>query len=90
MQLEYLWIIQSCENQNIIGCFTEKQAAEKHIHQHQLKCTLTQYPIDISVYDWAIAHQYWTPKSDLQKSSKFKERFNSAYLDHDHYGQNQD
>lgn len=49
-----------------------------------------QFPINISVYHWMIEKQYFQPKTDLEKSKRFKERFSSAYLAHDHFYQNKD
>lgn len=85
MNLEYIWVIQSNSDRNIIGCFIQKELAEQFIQQHQLQCSLVQMPIDISVYDWVIQKGYWQPKSDLQKSAKFIEKFSSAYLKHEHF-----
>ncbi|EPH38005.1 hypothetical protein L291_4210 [Acinetobacter guillouiae MSP4-18] len=48
---------------------------------------MTQYPLDISVYDWVIENGFWKPKSDLQKTGKFIGRFSSAYLEHEHFNQ---
>lgn len=70
MDFKFIWMIPNSDNLNIIGCFTDKVAAEKYIYDHQLKCILTQYPLDISVYDWVIENGFWKPKSDLQKNWK--------------------
>ncbi|MFW1746011.1 hypothetical protein ACG9XW_07290 [Acinetobacter guillouiae] len=87
MDFKFIWMIQNSDNLNIIGCFTDKVSAEKYIYDHQLKCILTQYPLDISVYDWVIENGFWKPKSDLQKTGKFIGRFSSAYLEHEHFNQ---
>lgn len=87
MQLEYIWIIQNSENSNLIACFLNKNDAEKYIQDNHIKCMLTQYPVNISVYDWVISNDYWTPKIEPQKSAAFKANFSSAYLEHDHYNQ---
>ena len=87
MKNNYIWLIQSSENLNVIGCFMRKHEAETYIFENNLKCMLTKYPINMSVYDWAIQNNFWQPKNDLQKNSKFRAKFNSAYLEHDHYFQ---
>lgn len=87
MENTYIWIIESPKNRNIIGCFMEKEDAEKYIDLHQLECILTHYPIDISVYDWVIGKQFWQPKNEVQKTGKFIANFSSAYLEHEHFNQ---
>lgn len=57
MDFKFIWMIQNSDNLNIISCFTDKVAAEKYIFDHQLKCILTQYPLDISVYDWVFGNR---------------------------------
>lgn len=37
MDFKFIWMIQNSDNLNIIGCFTDKVAAEKYIYDHQLK-----------------------------------------------------
>ncbi|CEI53121.1 hypothetical protein [Acinetobacter bereziniae] len=87
MNDDYIWVIQSSENLNIIGCFIQKNEAEKYIFENKLKCILIKYPVNITVYDWVIQKEFWQPKNNLQKNSKFRARFSSAYLKHEHYFQ---
>lgn len=84
---DYIWIIQSSENLNVIGCFIQKSEAERYIIEHKLQCILTKYPVNMTVYDWVIKEDFWQPRNDLQKNSKFREKFTSAYLEHEHYFQ---
>ncbi|MCA9101054.1 MAG: hypothetical protein R3C10_05570 [Pirellulales bacterium] len=46
---------------------------------------LTGYPIDVSVYDWAIKQGHFSPKESYQQTPRFISRFSSAYLEHYHY-----
>lgn len=85
--MDFIWIVQGTEKHNIIACFEQQERAEAFIHAQQFKCILMQFPINISVYDWMIEKQYFKPKTDLEKSKRFKERFSSAYLAHDHFYQ---
>ncbi|WP_444978619.1 DUF7710 domain-containing protein, partial [Acinetobacter bereziniae] len=48
MNDDYIWVIQSSENLNIIGCFIQKNEAEKYIFENKLKCILTKYPVNIT------------------------------------------
>ena len=88
--MQFIWLIQGTEKQNIIACFEEKEVAEAFIHQQQFKCILMQFPVNISVYDWMIEKQYFKPKTDLEQSKRFKERFRSSYLPHEHFYQKTD
>lgn len=65
--------------------FSSKKKAEHWIAQHQVDGMLTRMPVDMSCYNWAVAHGYFTPKREEQKSGKFIQRFSSASLEHYHY-----
>ena len=64
------------------GVFSDRDKAEAWIAEHGLTGTLTLYPLDIGVYQWAIENGYFTPKRDDQQSAKFVERFTCG---HEHY-----
>jgi hypothetical protein len=67
------------------GVFTSKDRAEEWIRANELSGTLTEYPLDISVYEWVIRKGYFKPKREDQRSAEFIQRFSSAYQDHYHY-----
>jgi len=67
------------------GVFDSREAAGNWIVANELSGSLTEYPLNTSVYDWAIANDLWQPKRDDQKSAKFIQRFSSAHLAHFHY-----
>lgn len=46
---------------------------------------LSSYPLDVGLYDWAIDKNYFEPKKEYQKESKFIEKFTSASLEHIHF-----
>jgi len=46
---------------------------------------LTEYPLDIGAYDWAIQHGHFKPKHEHQRQPSFIEKFSSAALNHFHY-----
>jgi hypothetical protein len=62
-----------------------KESAETWIASKQLNGTLTEYPLDIPVYDYAIEMNWFTPKRDDQKLPQFIQRFTSASQNHYHY-----
>lgn len=61
------------------GVFSSKAKAEEWIEKYNLSGVLTEYPVDISVYDWR-KEQGYTGKSDQDIAN-----FSSAHLAHWHY-----
>ena len=43
------------------------------------------YPLDLSVYDWAVAEGYFSPKRADQGTDSFKLNFSSASQPHFHF-----
>ncbi len=67
------------------GIFTELGRAERWIEQHRLTGTLTAYPLDTGVYQWAIARGFFRPRKPLEANPEFIGRFTSASMEHHHY-----
>ncbi|MDQ6787705.1 MAG: hypothetical protein M3033_12930 [Acidobacteriota bacterium] len=67
------------------GVFSSKENAEKWINHHKLSGCLTMYPLDEGSYDWAVENNYFSPKRDDQKTSKFIGKFACGEV-HYHYG----
>lgn len=57
------------------GVFLTKENAQKWIEGLGIKGTFTPYPVDISVYDWAIQNQFFTPKIPEHHSREFIAKF---------------
>jgi hypothetical protein len=67
------------------GIFSSREKAEQWIAKHQLSGCLTKYPMDIGIYEWAIANGAFKPKRPEHSQPKFIGRFSSASLEHYHY-----
>ncbi len=67
------------------GVFSSRQQAESWIAKHGLTGVLTKYPLDVGVYEWALASGSFKPTRPDQKEARFIGRFSSASLEHDHY-----
>lgn len=67
------------------GVFSSEEAARAWIQRCKLTGILTEYPVDISAYDWAIEHGVFKPNQPWQDSPKFIGRFTSASLHHLHF-----
>jgi len=67
------------------GVFTTRERAEAWIADRRLSGTLTKYPVDVSVYDWAIAAGLFRPARPDQSAPEFVGRFSSASQEHYHF-----
>lgn len=83
--MEIVYLFQG-DNANFTSAvFSNKENAVQWIRDYQLSGILTQYPLDYSVYDWAIDNGYFSPNQDKYKTPTFIEKFSSAYLPHWHF-----
>ncbi len=80
-----IWIFNGNNASFPSAVFSTKQNAEQWIKIHKLSGCLTKYPVDISVYDWAVQQSFFTVKKDYQKDADFVANFSSASLEHEHY-----
>ncbi len=83
--MESVWVFNGASEPFPSAVFSTRERAESWNCQNKLEGTLTKYPVDVSVYDFAIQSGWFTPKRDYQHSSKFIQRFTSASLEHHHY-----
>jgi hypothetical protein len=67
------------------GVFIQRSVAEAWIGQYKLTGTLTAYPLDIGVYQWAVERGYFKPKKAGDTTAAFIENFSSASQEHYHY-----
>ncbi|MGL4595489.1 MAG: DUF7710 domain-containing protein [Thermoguttaceae bacterium] len=67
------------------ACFSSLEKAEDWIRVNSVTCTVTQYPLNKSLYDYALSKGYFKPKKEYQFLPKFKAKFSSASAEHYHY-----
>lgn len=67
------------------GVFTTRDLAEAWIGRNHLSGTLTAYPLNTGVYDWATEKGYFQPRREEQETPRFIGRFSSASQEHYHY-----
>ena len=53
--------------------------------ENALEGILTQYPLNISVYDWSVQSNLFTPIKAHEFSGEFKQNFTCAAQPHFHY-----
>lgn len=65
--------------------FTTREKGEAWIAEHKVSGVLTNNPLDIGAYNWAVASGAFKPKRPDQSEPKFIARFSSASQEHYHY-----
>ncbi|HEY8601598.1 MAG TPA: hypothetical protein VIL85_24440 [Thermomicrobiales bacterium] len=83
-----VWVFSGASNDRFSfpgGVFTDRVIAEEWIERHKLTGTLTRYPLNIGVYDWAVARGWFTPMRPQHTSAEFIGTFSSATQEHYHY-----
>lgn len=80
-----VWVFNGNRSHFPSAVFTERRLAEVWIRENGLEGTVTAYPLDVSVYEWAIRNGYFTPSKAEQKSADFIANFSSASQEHDHF-----
>jgi hypothetical protein len=67
------------------GLFASRESAEQWILQHKLTGVLTEYPVGMGIYDWALQRKFFVPKRPDHFSPRFIGSFSSAHLNHVHF-----
>jgi hypothetical protein len=80
-----VWVFVATRATLPSAVFADEDIAAAWIRRHSLTGLLTEYPIDVSVYDWVIAKGYWKPNEPYQHTPAFIGKFTSAYLRHRHF-----
>jgi hypothetical protein len=83
--MEAVWVFNGMDGTFPAAVFSSREKAEAWITCHRLSGTLTRYPIDEPIYEWAIARGYFKPMREYQSGAAFIQRFSSASQEHYHY-----
>ena len=83
--MEAVWVFNGTHGTFPAAVFSSREKAEDWIIRRRLSGTLTRYPIDEPIYEWAIALGYFKPKREDQSCAAFIQRFSSASQEHYHY-----
>ena len=87
-QAEQVWVFSGSGRRypNLPGAiFVSLARAEEWITKIGASGMLTLYPIDISVYDWALQKGFFKPKDEFQRTQAFIGTFTCAQQQHLHY-----
>lgn len=85
MELIEVWVFNGFRSIFPSAVYTSKEKALDWIRDNSLTGTLTKYPVDISIYDWAISNGSFNPNKPDQSSPEFIGRFSSASQEHFHF-----
>lgn len=80
-----VWVFHGVGANFAGGVFSSRAAAEAWIARHQLEGSLTEYPLDRGVYEWAIETGRFTPRKPEHSTSRFIGGFTTASQEHDHF-----
>lgn len=80
-----VWVFHGAEARFASAVFRERSQAIAWIERRALSGVLTRYPLDVSVYDWALASGHFKPKSQAQSEARFIGAFSSAAQEHLHF-----
>ena len=83
--MDWIWVFHGNDATLCTATFTDFGKARIWIKKYALSGVLTKMPVNQSIYDWAVEAGKFTPKSEYQQTSKFIQRFTSAYLEHYHF-----
>lgn len=82
----WVWVFFGAGARFASGVFDTRDKAEDWIRRHGLHGTLTRYPMNTGVYDWAIEQGHFAPSKPHHTSREFIQGFTSATQEHQHYG----
>ncbi|MER6175713.1 hypothetical protein [Streptosporangium sp. NPDC001681] len=65
--------------------FSSRDRAEEWISARRLTGMLTEYPLDVPIYEWAVDNGYFRPSNPEHSTVDFIGRFTTAHQAHEHY-----
>jgi hypothetical protein len=80
-----IWVFNGVRSTFPSGVFTSRGLAESWIHENALTGTLTEYPLDISMYDYAISQGLFSPKTEEHTTAFFIGKFTGGGIIHFYY-----
>ncbi|HEY9261239.1 DUF7710 domain-containing protein [Chitinophaga sp.] len=80
-----IWVFNGVNSRFASGVFDQLDQATDWISENKLSGTLTEYPINTGVYDWAIENEFFAPKKQEHTSPEFIGKFSSASQAHFHF-----
>ena len=85
MKGSFVWIFNGANASFPAGVFPTREEARAWIRENRLTGTLTQYPLGVGVYDWAVEQGFFKPKRSEQTLPRFIQGFTSQAQAHEHF-----
>lgn len=86
MNIEWVWVFHGEGDRCLSSAvFSTLELAESWVAKYKLSGVLTRYPVDISVYDWALQEGLITIRYQSHTSPQWIQQLSSAHLEHYHY-----
>jgi hypothetical protein len=82
---KFAFVFNGTDSQFPSAIFTDKVEAVNWIVGKRLTGILNKYPLDISLYDWAIKESLFHVKNENQTKPKFIQSFTCAAIEHWHF-----
>lgn len=79
---ENVWVFVAPSATFPSGVFQSLEVAEAWICKHGLTGTLSEYPVGIGLFDWAISNQKFKPRPDKTTDADFIGKFTTALMAH--------
>ncbi len=68
-----------------MAIFSSRERAEFWIATRRVSGTLMRFPLDLSVYDWAILHGAFEPRREQHFTLEYQQHFTTGALERYHY-----
>jgi len=83
--MESIWVFNGIQSSFPSGVFRNKESAEAWISGNLLTGTLTEYPVDTGMYDYAISMGHFEPSKLEHETPLFVGKFSGGGISHVHY-----
>lgn len=80
-----IWVFNGVQANFPSGIFSARELAEAWILKYRLTGTLTEYPLDVGMYDYSISKGFFTPKKEEHQTSLFIGKFTDGGMQHFHF-----
>jgi hypothetical protein len=78
-----VWVVNAEGSGLPCGIFTTEERAREFVGRYGFPCTLSEFPLDESAFEHAIARGFFSPRSDGERSPWFVSQF-TPRLQHFH------
>ncbi len=83
--MESVWVFNGIQSPFPSGVFSRAELADEWIGRNRLTGTLSEYPVDIGMYDYAISMCHFEPRKPEHTTPLFIGKFSGGGIGHIHY-----